>query len=403
MPQAQPLKLFAPFVVFARMLSDFGSPLFDAPRRAPWRLVLFATALGCLLTPSLAFSCTLHTNAAWERQVVVPPKIGDRQRDLVVGIRSGEVLKTSLSVTLPSRPGKPAHVHVEGPIVEFEGIAQRVLVWTRRPVSTGQGMIELPAGAALVDVWVERDEVVGSLILERPLRGNPLQPVETAFQVRVPCADLVLTNLESGLLPELPWEWPTLTDEDIPPGALRMRKDSLRAFLRPAPRWDAPRTVLARWTRTETFEGFTEFHFLFRPKKEQGDWLLVEYGLQPTYPLPISVSGWIHRSMLEPAKTVNQAPYDDVDSEIGDGHTGWCCVWDYEGPARIAVGTQLLHPVTGKPWATVRSADGFKVVIDSRSNMAQVIDIPGILLHGNSVGVPWSAVEWPVKDPYAPR
>jgi len=341
----------------------------------------------------------LHTNAAWQEDVIIPPKTGDTRDNLVVDIRSGDILETPVTVRLPKRAGKPAQVHVAGPIIEFDGIAQQPYVWTRYPISTSQGMIELPAQAALVDVWVEGDNVVGSLVLEAAVPSGPYHPIETAFPVRVPCSALELTSTSQGTrLPNLPWSLLLLTEEDIPPGTLQARKNSVRAFLRPAPRWNAPRTVLARWVETGPFAEVTEFHFHFQPKREQGDWLFVEYGM---FASPIRVSGWIHRSVLEPAKHINSGVSDEP---VGYGPAAWCYGCDYEGPARIAVGTQLLHPVTKKPWATVRSADGFTVVIDSKyGKTARVIGIPGVFLRGKSVEVPRSAVEWPAEDPYPPR
>jgi hypothetical protein len=300
-----------------------------------------------------ALACTVEgTNVSLAR-IRVPGAAGKSLE--VVDVSALE--ENSVTAILPKRPKRPVSLRYQG-AVEFSGFVGHMYFSIREPVLTADAMLSLQPGALVLDAWSEGDHAVATVVLDldRDAQRPSPEPLETFSPVRLPCSAL---GFEDEELSQSFWEgtknpfhWASDAG-DMPEGLWRVRGDAKRVFLRPSPRWDAPRTLLvhrdhpwATWTESSDDGPVTNLPipFAFTVLGQHNHWLNVQRLSSPR----VQLSGWIHRSVLEPFT----AKGDFSQGAIGEleRQPAACSITGptiYEGPGRSHC-YQLWHSHVGR-------------------------------------------------------
>jgi hypothetical protein len=277
------------------------------------------------------------------------------------------------TATIRAASSAPTALEVGGTIA-FAGTATNVWYTIATPFETG--MVQLFAGAHIVDARSDGDEVVGSVVMysNDVMQGEDKHPEQSVDFVRVPCTTLTLDWIADDFhvtsAGDGSWWRPTGGRTSI--------------GLRSIPKLSAPTVSFAALS----CEG--EGCVVVERLETRGEWLRVGDWGEAAY-----VTGWVRRSEL--------VKYPD------DGGRSYMCFGDHhgegfsssqrlphgvsEGPARLKVGTTIFAEPGKGAWATVTRDDTFTVRYSKGESWAQLTEIPGISGASSiSAYVPISAV-----------
>jgi hypothetical protein len=327
-------------------------------RRALGSLALAVTSIALGPGAARADGCVVRGQHVVLADVIVRPS---RVAPLAVTLNDAPA-----SARLGARRGAPVTISVEGAIA-FQGGRKNVWYRVARPLTVADGMVELQAGARLVDAVARGTDVVASVVMRADdiLEGEDKDADETARFVRIPCGALALDAPEQE--EDDAMDIPDADSGDEGRWWIQ-RKVGHSTTLRARPRAEALGVVL-----TTTLD---EYHFAFERVEEHGRWMRVR-----RLGRGVRVTGWIRRRELEPSdepEGVGGGCSGDHGAGLsGRGWGGTPPVTVYKGPAHLRVGARLYDE--GR-WATVRQSEGFEVEVFAWSGrtLVEVTGIPGI-------------------------
>ena len=331
-----------------------------------WRFPLFGLAAVVAMARAVrADECVVRGKHVVLESVVV------RSGDLPVVV---DLAGTSAQARISVGRGAPHTVEVADAIT-FKGTRRNIWYTLARPLIVAHGMVELDAGAKVVNARARGARVAASVAMSADdvLPGEDKAPDEIIQLVDLPCAALTLD--EPGTDDRDDGQAEGVDNSAGGDGTWwRQRRSARYVVLRAAPRSNSATIVL-----TTSIE---DSAFSFERVAEHGAWMRVARKSSG-----VRVIGWMQRRDLVSAEepmSQGGCSGDHGPGLSGRGWSGGQPVTVYKGPARLRVGAKLdLH---GSPWATVANRDGFEVWLYEFGGrrVAEVSGIPGLSLRDPS-------------------
>lgn len=290
-----------------------------------------------------------------------------------------------VTASLPLRQGAEALIDVSGAIV-FKGGMKGLRVRVTHSVSLARGMVALRRGAVLANVFVQKDAVVGSVLVS----AAPHYIFEMISPVRVSCSLLTLDHSfskdedagDEGLFdtPKIWWH-PKASNPE--PGCIYLH--SHPADNAPALRYDTPIESPACIPLAQI--------------EARGSWLRVRAGNDGNI-----VTGWIRRPLVEQVTSITLPHCEDwfeESSPVSGERLDKKPVLDTR--AKVAAGTRVFaRPARGE-WATITADLEVRARYFAGDDWVQLLDIPGINLRPGALArvayVRRQSVSWPTEAP----